>query len=80
MKRYFTSITITSEGYIGQVFDPNTNQAVYSTKAYPQQIGATADVANYLKGATNLPSAQPDQVHTPTPQPQVQRRKCCGRQ
>ena len=78
MKHYYTSITITNEGYVGKVFDPNNNQVVYATKVHSQQIGAASDVANYLK-TTNAPSADSKQVFTSTPTSAV-KRKCCGRQ
>lgn len=79
MKRYFTTITIANDGYIGKVLDPNTNQTIYTTQTYANQIEATSDVANYLKTATSIPTA-PDNYTPPQPINQTPvRRKCCGR-
>lgn len=80
MKQYFTSLELTPQGYVGTVFDPNTNQSVYKTQPYENQIDANKDVAEYLKNAEqplHLTKDIPTNVIPTTPAPR--KRPCCNR-
>jgi len=83
MKKYFTSIDIVDGKYIGTVFDQNTNQEIYKSKAYTSQSQALQDVNTFL--VTSKPPTKdpvPNTIVNTTTQvagaPSGQRR-CCGR-
>lgn len=87
MKKYFTSIEIVENNYVGTVFDGNTNQELYKSKAYPTQSQAMQDINTYL-------ITQNPPKNDPSPRPEVRTivntavhavgapkspRRCCGR-
>jgi hypothetical protein len=85
MNKYYTTLDVSDKGYIGTVFNANTNQPLYTTKPYPSQAQASYDINTYL--ATNKPpetpiTQTPSQVITntvtyrPAPTPTG---RCCGR-
>ena len=83
MKKYFTSINIIEEKYVGTVFDQNTNQEVYKSKPYTSQSQALQDVNTFL--VTSKPPTKdpvPNTIINTTTQvagaPSGPRR-CCGR-
>jgi hypothetical protein len=83
MKKYFTSINIIDEKYIGTVFDQNTNQEIYKSKAYTSQSQALQDVNTFLV-TSQPPTKDPVPstiVNTTTPVPGAPsgQRRCCGR-
>ncbi len=83
MKKYFTSINIIDEKYIGTVFDQNTNQEVYKSKPYTSQSQAIQDVNTFLV-TSKPPTKDPVPntiVNTATPVPGAPsgQRRCCGR-
>ena len=83
MKKYYTSINLVDNRYIGTVFDSNNNQEVYKSKPYSSQLQAVQDITNFLTGQqTQLNSNTSRQVITNTtthvPAPSTPRR-CCGR-
>lgn len=71
MKRYFTSITDTNGNFVGTVFDQNTNQELYKSKAYPTQLEAMQDVNTFL-----ITQKTPKKFPLPTSSTP---RRCCGR-
>lgn len=83
MKKYFTSINIVEEKYVGTVFDQNTNQEVYKTKSYASQSQALQDVNIFLV-TSKPPTTDPVPntiVNTATQVAGAPSgpRRCCGR-
>jgi len=85
MQQYYTSIEVNNDGYIGTVYNSNSNISEYRTKPYPSQLQAMMDITDFLKTKTapapsNLEKntnviTNTAQLHS-TPQPA---RRCCGR-
>jgi len=81
MKQYFTALEFTSEGFVGVVFDPNTNQPVHKTEPQESQVEASRLVAEFLKNSEqplHLTEDRPNNIVSTTPPPK--RRRCCGQQ
>lgn len=83
MKKYYTSINLVDNKFVGTVFDSSNNQEVYKTQQYSSQIQAVQDITNFLTGQqTQIPPTAPRQVitnstsHVPV---QSAPRRCCGR-
>lgn len=79
--KYYTSLEISNNKYIGKIFSTSNNELVYTSKEYPTQEQAMTDIRTYL--ATSAPPTNPIPVKTNTavyqsPRP-VQRGGCCGR-
>lgn len=84
MKKYFTSIDNSNNQYVGTVFDSNTNQEIYKTRAYQTQTQAMQDVNSFLAGTsknTSTPANPQTIVNTTTYTASVPKRtgRCCGR-
>ena len=83
MKKYFTSISIIEDKFVGTVFDANNNQELYKSKSYLTQSQAMQDVNTFLVTSAP-PTADPRPrtiVNTATHAPgaQTSQRRCCGR-
>jgi len=80
MKQHYTSIEIVNGRYVGIVYNPNNNEAIYKSQPYHTQAEATLDVTEYLKTQIPttknvIPTSAPAAIH-PAPQ---RPHKCCGR-
>jgi len=82
--KYYTSLNIENNQYIGRVYLTNNNQLVYTSKPYNSQEQAITDIRTYV--ITSAPPAT-DLEQLPTPivnttkytAPVVHGRRCCGR-
>jgi len=86
MKKYFTSVEILENSYVGTVFDASTNQELYKSKPYPCQSQAIKDINTFLttsKPPTTDPTPTAPQAFTNTvthtPGAPSGQRRCCGR-
>jgi hypothetical protein len=83
--KYYVSIAIENNQYIGRVYLTNNNQLVYTTQPYGSQEQATTDVRSFvIKSASNSSPETPQPPKTlystasyTTPVTPV--RRCCGR-
>jgi hypothetical protein len=75
MKHYYTSLEINNDGYVGAIYDSNTNQPIYKTQNHTTQQDANKDLTTYLQ-TNNAPSKQESITDTI---PKFKRRACCGR-
>jgi hypothetical protein len=48
MKKYFTSLDLEGDKFVGSLHDPETNQVIYKTKAYNSQSQVTSEINEYL--------------------------------
>jgi hypothetical protein len=80
MKQYFTALESTSEGFVGTIFDPNTNISIYKTQPYANQVDANQDIAEYLKTTSQPLHLTQQQPSVSNPTVLTPKRKCCGRQ
>lgn len=85
MKKYFTSLDLENNKFVGSLHDPDTNKVIFKTKPYNSQSQVTADINQYL---TNLKSdenrTQPTQETIVNTSVQMGirgalPRRCCGR-
>lgn len=53
MKKYFTSLNLENNKFVGSLHDPDTNKVVFKTKPHNSQSQVTAEINEYL---TNLSS------------------------
>jgi hypothetical protein len=85
MKKYFTSLQVNENLYTGTVYDANTNQPVYTSKAYPSQSQAMQDINTYIitsKPPTTEPIYKPETIINSTKHVGGAPRgsgRCCGR-
>lgn len=75
MKHYYTSLEINNDGYVGAIYDSNTNQPVYRTQKYSTQQEANKDLTTYLQ--TNNAPVKGESITDSIPK--FKRRPCCGR-
>lgn len=91
MQNVYTTIDYVDGKYVAIVFDANTNQELYKSNPYKNQLRATQDVNNFLASQNtktpNTPSGGATIVNTfssagsfktSTPPP-THKRRCCGR-
>ncbi len=81
MRQYYTSVESNNGQFIGVVYDPSNNNAVYRTAPYRTPAQATLDVTEYLKTkqapkSIVKPQTPKDISFHPAPQKTY---KCCGR-
>lgn len=90
MAKYYTSIEISDNGYVGIVYNQG-NQQVYKTLSYPSQSQVTKDINNFLKSG-KASQEQPTVPSTSTTPSTIQNTirmqpstrftrtgRCCGR-
>lgn len=84
MAKFYTTIEVINEKYIGIVYDANSNNIVYKTEPYISQLETVRQVDKFL--ATGI--EPPKDASTPTNQTVITntyvpvskpRRSCCGR-
>ena len=85
MKKYFTSLDLENNKFVGSLHDPDTNNVIYKTKSYNSQSQVTADINQYLTNLkTNENRTQPAQETIVNTAVQLNirgnlPRKCCNR-
>jgi hypothetical protein len=85
--KYYVSITIENNQYVGKVFLSTNNSLVYSSKPYNSQDQAMADIRTFVvTSAPPVTDPAPKRTVTTTatyrglPSPNVsQTGRCCGR-
>jgi hypothetical protein len=85
MSKYYTTLDVVDDKFIGTVYDANTNTTVYKTTPYLTQLEATQQIDKFL--ATGV--IPPENAATPTSQTVITNtyvaptptppRRCCGR-
>jgi len=79
MKTYYTSLQVTKEGYVGIVYNPNTNQEVFKTKTHRTQLEANTELTEFIRNQKKSKLNTEVDPNKPHPYPQVLRpRRCCG--
>jgi hypothetical protein len=48
MQNFYTSIEVQDDGYVGILFEKNTNRELYKTQKYFSQSQAIKDINNYI--------------------------------
>ena len=79
MQNYFTSIEAIDDGYVGILYEKNTNRQAYKTQKHFSQSQAIKEINNYILSnqATNQQSAMINSVKMQPVPPAPGR--CCGR-
>lgn len=83
--KYYISINIENNQYIGKVFQTSNNQLVYTSKSYNTQEQATKDVRTFVitsEPPSSNPETQPKTITSTAnyTSPVVHgHRRCCGR-
>ena len=79
MKKYYTTLQFLNNAYIGQVYDSNNNQLIFTTKPYNVQRQAIQEMDSFIDGtAVNEPITL-NQITSETLPSATPRRRCCGR-
>jgi hypothetical protein len=84
MKKYYTTLQLTNNVYIGQIFDASNNQLLFTTKPHTTQRHAVQEMDSFIDGTTVnetvtlKPSVVEPSVVESTPT-QAPRKRCCGR-
>lgn len=79
MKKYYTTLQLTNNTYVGQVYDAANNQLLFTTKTHTAQRQAVQEMDSFIDGTTvnetiTLNQIPAENIPTTTP-----RRRCCGR-
>jgi len=80
MQNYYTSIEVEKDGFIGVLYEKNTNRVLHKTQKYYSQSQAVKDVNNYIVSQQSVT----DQAATLNtikmqPSPFGGPKRCCGR-
>jgi hypothetical protein len=79
MKKYYTTLQLTNNVYIGQVYDATNNQLLFTTKPHTVQRRAVQEMDSYIDGTAVTESVALQPLVTETTPIQQPRRRCCGR-
>ena len=82
MKKYFTTLNLENDKFVGMVHDPDTNAVVYKTKSYSSQSQVTAEINEHLTNLKTSISNKPQTITNTTTYhnvPVSRGGRCCGR-
>lgn len=82
MKNYFTTLQVSNNTYIGEVYDKTNNQLLYTTKPYLTQRQAVQEMDFFIDGTVTNDVVTINKPEVPvqsTLPPKTAPRRCCGR-
>jgi hypothetical protein len=82
MKKYFTTLNLENDKFVGMLHDPDTNAVVYKTKSYTSQSQVTTEINQHLTNLKTSQSNNPQTIINTTsyhPVPVARGGRCCGR-
>lgn len=85
MKKYFTSLDLENNKFVGSLHDPDTNKVIFKTKPHNSQSQVTAEINEHLtslntsENRTNNTQQTIVNTSIQTGIRGVLPRRCCGR-